>query len=310
MARLAQINQAFGVAVAGNYVYVADGVNGLRVVDISTPSSPSLVRTVADPGFATGVAIAGNFAYVTSRTFGAPDTDGLYIINISTPETASFVSRYNTPDESIGVAVQGHYAYVADGNAGVEIVDIRNPQNPQLAGRVSTPGRAYGVTLAGNQIFVADGREGIQILGSDVIDISATTPDGAYNAGSPIDITVTFDQAVRVTGQPQLRLETGTVDRAATYFSGDNANTLTFRYTVQAGDNSLDLDIASSAALELNGGTIEYAMTTGGNAIVALPLPGGLGSLAANKAIVIDTVAPAAPNCSGFGNGQRHRGAR
>ncbi|MBD2091003.1 DUF4347 domain-containing protein [Microcoleus sp. FACHB-1515] len=287
---------AFGVAVAGNYAYIADGTNGLQIVNISNPLAPTIAGRLADPGFATGVAIAGGFAYVTSRDLppeGDGTADGLYIINISNPESPSLVSRFNTAGASIGVAVQGDYAYIADGNAGVEVVNIRDRQNPQSIGNFNTPGIAYSIAVQGNQVFVADAREGIRILGTDVTNISATTPDGAYNAGDTIDITVTFDQAVRVTGQPQLRLETGTVDRVATYLSGNNSSTLTFRYTVQVGDNSLDLDIASSAALELNGGAIEY--TTSGNAIVALPLPGALGSLAANRAIVVDTIAPDAP---------------
>ena len=53
----------------------------------------------------------------------------------------------------------------------------------------------------------------------------------------------------RVIGTPQLTLETGSVDRAANYASGSGTSTLTFAYTVQAGDVSGDLDYVSTNSL-------------------------------------------------------------
>src|SRR6478736_141220 len=65
---------------------------------------------------------------------------------------------------------------------------------------------------------------------------------------------------------------------------------MTFSYTVQAGNNSLDLDYTDTAALALNGGTIKDAATH--DAVLNLPAPRSAGSLGANKALVIDTTAP------------------
>jgi len=120
--------------------------------------------------------------------------------------------------------------------------------------------------------------------------VTSSTTDGAYNLGDAITITVTFNQAVTVTGTPQLTLETGATDRVVNYASGSGTNTLTFNYTVQAGDTSADLDCVSTSALALNGGTI--ANSDGTNATLTLAAPGAAGSLGANKALVIDTTAP------------------
>ena len=62
-----------------------------------------------------------------------------------------------------------------------------------------------------------------------------------------------------------------------------------FKYTVQAGDASADLDYVATTSLSLNGGTIK---NYNGNisAVLTLPSPGASGSLGANKAIVISTV--------------------
>ena len=39
--------RAMGIAVAGNYAYMADREYGLQVIEISTPGSPALVGAVA-----------------------------------------------------------------------------------------------------------------------------------------------------------------------------------------------------------------------------------------------------------------------
>ena len=56
-----------------------------------------------------------------------------------------------------------------------------------------------------------------------------------------------------VTGTPQLALNSG---GTASYTSGSGTSTLTFTYTVAAGQNSPKLDYTSTSALTLNGGTI------------------------------------------------------
>ena len=99
-----------------------------------------------------------------------------------------------------------------------------------------------------------------------------------------------FSETVTVTGTPQLTLETGTTDQVINYASGSGTNTLTFTYTVQAGDTSSDLDYQSTTALALNGGTINDAV--GNNASLTLATPGAENSLGNNKAIVIDTTTP------------------
>jgi hypothetical protein len=122
-----------------------------------------------------------------------------------------------------------------------------------------------------------------------ITNVTSPTADGTYTTGSIIDITVSFNAVVDVTGTPTLLLETGITDRVASYLSGSGTSTLTFRYTVAAGDSSSDLDYVSTSALTLNGGSIVGAA---GNAILFLPVPGDPGSLSDNKDIVLDNGAP------------------
>ena len=78
------------------------------------------------------------------------------------------------------------------------------------------------------------------------------------------------------------------------YSSGSGTATLTFNYTVAAGNTSAALDYTSTGALALNGGTIKDAATNA--ATLTLAAPGAPGSLSANKALVLDTVQPTVTN--------------
>ena len=141
-----------------------------------------------------------------------------------------------------------------------------------------------------------------------VTGVSAS--DGSYGVGTTVNVTLTFSQAVNVDttgGTPTLLLETGSIDRNATYVSGSGSNTLTFSYIVQAADASADLDYASSSALALNGATIQSA--TGDPAVLSLATPGTANSLGANNNVVIDGVAAtvasvSVPAGSTYGPGQ------
>ena len=121
-----------------------------------------------------------------------------------------------------------------------------------------------------------------------VSSVSSPTADDTYDVGGVIDIAVTFDEVVTVTGTPILTLETGATDRQAMYVSGSGTSTLTFQYVVQSADQSSDLDYVSTSALALNGGTMVDATNIAVD--LTLPVPGTAGSLGANKALVIDGV--------------------
>ncbi|MBN8654532.1 MAG: sortase [Anaerolineae bacterium] len=121
-----------------------------------------------------------------------------------------------------------------------------------------------------------------------VTNVTSPDADGTYFPGNTITILVTFDEAVTVTGTPQLLLELGVVDGLANYVSGSGTDTLTFTYTIVTGDNTPDLDYVANTSLTLNGGSIQDAALN--NANLTLPNPGAAGSLGANKDIVIDAL--------------------
>lgn len=125
-----------------------------------------------------------------------------------------------------------------------------------------------------------------------VLSVGASSPDGSYTVGQSISLTIQFDQAVFVDasgGSPTLRLETGLIDRLATYVGGSGSDVLVFQYTVQPGDVSADLDYASTTALALNGARLQGAAAV--DAVLTLPTVGGPNSLAGQRNLVVNGVA-------------------
>ncbi|WBS01330.1 Ig-like domain-containing protein [Pseudoduganella sp. SL102] len=107
--------------------------------------------------------------------------------------------------------------------------------------------------------------------------------DGAHTAGAVLDFTVVFDASVTVTGTGgSLALDIGGTTRNAAFLSS-TANTVTYRYTVQAGDN--DADGIGIGAIGLGSGTIRDA--AGNDAVLSLA-----GQVPSTAGIVVDARAP------------------
>lgn len=128
-----------------------------------------------------------------------------------------------------------------------------------------------------------------------ITGISTSTLSGLYGQGTTINFDITFDHPVTVSrGTPALLLPVRTGTAPALYQSGSGSNTLTFAYTVATGDATTLLDYAGADALLLNGAFIN-SNSSSTPAVLTLPAPGSSGSIAAQRIIVIDGVAPAAP---------------
>ncbi|WP_278047005.1 bluetail domain-containing putative surface protein, partial [Dolichospermum circinale] len=94
------------------------GTSGLQIINISNPSTPTLVGTIDTLGTASRVQVVGNYAYI------ADGGSGLQIIDISNPSTPTLVGTINTPGYAESLVIEGKYVYVADGGSGLQIIDL------------------------------------------------------------------------------------------------------------------------------------------------------------------------------------------
>jgi large repetitive protein len=258
------------------------------VIDTTVPTVSSVNSTTTNGSYKAGsvIAITINFSENVTVT-GTPQ---LTLETGATDRTADYASGSGTSTLTFNYTVQaGDTAsdldYVANNSLTLNGGTIQDAATNNATLTLASPGATN--SLGNNRALIID------TTAPTVSNITSPLADGSYKAGQIVNVTVTFSETVTVTGTPQLTLETGTTDRTINYSSGSGSTTLTFVYTVQAGDTSSDLDYTGTTALTLNGGTIQDAATN--DATLTLPSPGASGSLGNNKALVIDTTAPSLP---------------
>jgi len=169
------VGTARGVAVSGNYAYVAfDGKYSdvgsfrghLEVIDISNPDSPSeLGRCETMKLF--GVVVSGSFAYVVGGGFDDREMTGLWIIDVSNPANLRTVGFCDAGGafmgvEVMGVSVSGNYAYVCGQGQGLQVIDVSNPTDPRRVGGDAGCATATAAVRQGKN-FVAGHEDGLLI---------------------------------------------------------------------------------------------------------------------------------------------------
>ncbi|MFZ2978592.1 MAG: hypothetical protein WA057_02900, partial [Candidatus Magasanikiibacteriota bacterium] len=207
---------AYDVYVSGKYAYVADGNQGMRIIDVNNPATPVEVGSYDTGGNIQSVVIGGSYAYVS-------DMLKIHAIDISNPSSSTlfkssvvfaandvFISGkvvyalspilnllwgfdvspelefYEHMTEKIfpvapnDFYVSGQYAYVADGDAGLYIADISDLNTTSTVGNCTVTGTANSVFVSGKYAYVAAGSAGLVVV--DVSDPYSPTSTGlSYN---------------------------------------------------------------------------------------------------------------------------------
>ncbi len=108
---------AQAVAVSGSHLYVADGVGGLIVADISDPLNPHPVATLGLPGYARHVFVADSLVYVSC------EAGGLAIVNVAQPAQPVLAAIISLPYTMCAQA-EGGYVFAGDRDSGLVVIKI------------------------------------------------------------------------------------------------------------------------------------------------------------------------------------------
>lgn len=141
----------------GDYLFVANGLEGLLVYDLTTPSSPSLVYHYDSPGYAKDVYINGGHLFLSDGEFGVK------IFDITSPSSPVLVGSINTLGDANGVAVYTNYAFVSESYLGVGVYDISDMSSPVEVSRIGSIGDARAVYLDGYNLYIAVGTSGLKV---------------------------------------------------------------------------------------------------------------------------------------------------
>ena len=160
--------------------------------------------------------------------------------------------------------------------------------------------REAGSILSGNdntsatpEVLVALRGLAVKLGAADITEITFVTSSFDKSAGGNIDVLVRFNEAVDITGTPQLSITngnqgsgTGRGPHVASYTSGTGSNEITFRCTIAAANaatNADDVLVIGANAMALNGGTVKDAGTTTVSTITNIA---GIGTAAGSITVV------------------------
>lgn len=145
-------------AISGNYLYAITPNDTLTVVDISNPSSMSVVKSITDAtnfDNPQGIKASGNYVYVGSSTGGM-----ISVVDVSTPTNPTVVA--NITDNLFSglkdLDLEGNYLYAVTTLDRVIVVDISTPTSPTIAGSITDNVNldyCYAIDVVGNYAYVA-----------------------------------------------------------------------------------------------------------------------------------------------------------
>ncbi|WP_229410222.1 DUF4214 domain-containing protein [Massilia timonae] len=258
---------------------------GVRVDGVA----PAITGTITPP--ANGTYVAGsNLDFTVTFDENVTITGTSSTLGLTIGNTAVFATHLSQTANSIT------YRYVVQsGNLDADGITIGGLTLPDGNTIRDAAGNNADVSLDGHLPPLAGVR--VDAVAPAVLGyISAPIAD-SYRAGDVLTFNVTFNENIAVTlgGAPStLGLTIGSTARSASYVTSDT-NSVTYSYTVQAGDN--DADGIGIGSIALGGMTIRDA--AGNNAVLSLT-----GHLPSTTGILVDTTAPAVSgNISVPGNG-------
>ena len=142
---------ASDVVVRDGLAYVADGSEGLVILDCSDPAHAGILSSLFLSAYAHHLFVSDALAFVSVNSGSA--RAGLRVIDISDPLQPVLLGSADAPGTSYDIAVRGDNAFLAFGEDGVLVADVTDPRRPNSWPRwrrraTPSPSRSRGRTCS------------------------------------------------------------------------------------------------------------------------------------------------------------------
>ncbi len=135
--------------VVGDRLYVADNSLGVAVFDVSTPSEPSLVGSVAVDGSAQDLVAGDGVLYV------AAGSAGLQVFSLADPDAPSSIGLLDYGTALTNLAIVADVLYAVS-HEDLVLYDVSEPEAPVPLGSEQTEQYALAVVADEDKALVAD----------------------------------------------------------------------------------------------------------------------------------------------------------
>jgi hypothetical protein len=176
-----------GSSVSGTTAYIASGLGGFHVLDITDLYAPIVLGTTSLFTNAIRVAAADSLAFIADRT------NGVRIIAAKNPAVMDVIAHVPIFDNIRDLVVRGNYVYLAGTNS-LQIVDISKFANMRVVGTFRPSDSPSRVVVFGDYACVASGNY-LGFQSYDIVNVSdppnpvkVVSGSFQYNYGTVIDI--------------------------------------------------------------------------------------------------------------------------
>jgi len=137
--------------LTGARLYVADYNLGLKIFDVGSPESPTLLGAVMDPSITFYVVeVSGSYAYVIDR-YGTP---GMYVFDVSDPTNIDTLGSVIDAQQGWrDLAVVGNHVYAT--GSGIRVIDVSDPEGPYVVTHMGPAWHSMGIDVLGDRAYIA-----------------------------------------------------------------------------------------------------------------------------------------------------------
>ena len=146
------------IFIKDQYAFVADGAEGIQIIDTIDKSNPSIIGALENIGDAKSLHVDGNFALL------ATGETGMRIVDVSDKTKPELISSYINGSNICDVFISGIYAFILIENKGFEIIDITDKTHPFYVSSFISNNETNDIFVSKNNIFLAEGIHGISII--------------------------------------------------------------------------------------------------------------------------------------------------
>lgn len=181
------------IAVQGDYAYLGLRYDGLKVIDVTKPSDPEEVGSLATGAIkAWDVAVGGAIVYIADHDYG------IRVVDISDPENPGLTDSLALPGNAVRLTLYENHLYIGAKSAGMYILNVDDPAHPVQVGHLGLAGKTMKIIVEDSIAYVGDKTEMLKIV--DVSDPAAPESIGCALTGGLLSVVKKDDYVYAIGG--------------------------------------------------------------------------------------------------------------
>lgn len=194
--------------VSGNYLYFVDNLaDAFHVVDVSTPTSPSVVGTIDTAGSGGALNSVQYVTYLAGHCYTIAFTSGVWTfrsIDVSTPATPSLVGSTTHAQIDTALPMSGSGSHIFASRSAADtlvVIDVSTPASPSVVATLVDGTDLNGVArsaVSGSHLFAVcpagDTFTSVDISTPTAPTVADSITDGTVLQG-PVDVAISGSYA-------------------------------------------------------------------------------------------------------------------